>query len=142
MCFSLKTSEHKYSLTTSRASVTSNGWLVLLISSPVRELAVPKGVNCFDYCTKANVIITAGKYTVHLSILPLTLWPLDCISNYTCWLPYNLHDVTEEDLVLDQLVIPSLIFFFILITCLLLIVLYCRQKFGLDPSWQLKGSAC
>lgn len=29
-------------------------------NSPVRELGVPKGVNCFDYCTKANVIITAG----------------------------------------------------------------------------------
>ena len=28
--------------------------------SPARELGVPKGVNCFDYCTKANVIITAG----------------------------------------------------------------------------------
>ncbi|XP_078355329.1 LOW QUALITY PROTEIN: WD repeat-containing protein 64-like, partial [Oculina patagonica] len=32
----------------------------VLDNSPVRELAVPKGVNCFDYCTKANVIITAG----------------------------------------------------------------------------------
>lgn len=32
----------------------------ILDHSPVRELAVPKGVNCFDYCTKANVIITAG----------------------------------------------------------------------------------
>ncbi|KAK2567438.1 WD repeat-containing protein 64 [Acropora cervicornis] len=30
------------------------------LSYPVRELGVPKGVNCFDYCTKANVIITAG----------------------------------------------------------------------------------
>jgi len=40
-----------------------------LIFSPVRELAVPKGVNCFDYCTKANVIITAGEYTVLYSFI-------------------------------------------------------------------------
>ncbi|KAM7448945.1 WD repeat-containing protein 64 [Porites harrisoni] len=32
----------------------------VLDNSPARELGVPKGVNCFDYCTKANVIITAG----------------------------------------------------------------------------------
>ena len=34
--------------------------LCCFVFSPVRELGVPKGVNCFDYCTKANVIITAG----------------------------------------------------------------------------------
>ena len=43
--------------------------VLLLIFSPVRELAVPKGVNCFDYCTKANVIITAGEYTVLYSLI-------------------------------------------------------------------------
>ena len=45
--------------------------LFLLKFSPVRELAVPKGVNCFDYCTKANVIITAGEYTVLYSLIYL-----------------------------------------------------------------------
>ncbi|XP_048586234.1 WD repeat-containing protein 64-like isoform X2 [Nematostella vectensis] len=32
----------------------------VLNNGPVRELGVPKGVNCFDYCTRANVIVTAG----------------------------------------------------------------------------------
>ena len=38
-------------------------------------------------------------------------------------LPYNLRDVRLENLELDQPIIPLLIFFFILITCLLNIVL-------------------
>ncbi|XP_028395926.1 WD repeat-containing protein 64-like [Dendronephthya gigantea] len=32
----------------------------LLAQQPLRELSVPKGVNCFDYCARANVIATAG----------------------------------------------------------------------------------
>ena len=48
----------------------------LLIFSPVRELSVPKGVNCFDYCTKANVIITAGEYNVLFSLIHSLLRPV------------------------------------------------------------------
>ena len=47
----------------------------------------------------------------------------DLISNSPYCLPYNSHDVDSENLVLDQLIISKLIFFFILITCLLDIVL-------------------
>ena len=36
---------------------------------------------------------------------------------------YNFHNVSSENLVLDQLIIPQLIFFFILITYLVDIVL-------------------
>ena len=47
----------------------------------------------------------------------------DLISNSPYYLPYNSYDVSSENLVLDQLIIPWLIFFSILITCLLDIVL-------------------
>ena len=47
----------------------------------------------------------------------------DLISNSPYCLPYSSCDVNLENLSLDQFVIPWLIFFFILITCLLDIVL-------------------
>ena len=49
--------------------------------------------------------------------------PLDFISNSPYCLPYNLCDVGLKNLELDQPIIPLLIFFSILITCLLDIVL-------------------
>ena len=49
---------------------------------------------------------------------PLT--PQICNSSY-CQ-PYNSYDVSSENLVLDQLIIPKLIFFFVLITSLVDIV--------------------
>ena len=36
--------------------------------------------------------------------------------------PYNSYNVSLENIVLDQLIIPKLIFFFTLITCLIDIV--------------------
>ena len=47
----------------------------------------------------------------------------DLIGNSPYCLPYNSYDVSLENLVLEQLIIPLLIFFFILITSLLDIVL-------------------
>ena len=47
----------------------------------------------------------------------------DLISNSPYCLPYNFYDVNSENLALDQLKIPTLTFFFILITCLLDIIL-------------------
>ena len=44
-------------------------------------------------------------------------------SNSPYCLPYSFYDVSLENLVLDQFTIPLLIFFFILITCLLDIVI-------------------
>ena len=44
------------------------------------------------------------------------------ISNSPYYLPYSSCNVSLENLVLDQLIIPLLIFFFILIICLLDIV--------------------
>ena len=50
-------------------------------------------------------------------------------------LPYSSCDVSLENLVLDQLTIPLLIFFLILITCLLDVVLILREIM----SWSLLG---
>ena len=47
---------------------------------------------------------------------------------------YNSGDVSLENLVLDQLIIPQLMFFFILINCLLDIVLILQ---GEILSWSL-----
>ena len=47
----------------------------------------------------------------------------DLISNSPFCLPYNSYDVSSENLLLDQLLIPWLTFVFFLITCLLDIVL-------------------
>ena len=53
----------------------------------------------------------------------LTLSLLDQICNFLYCQHYNSYDVSSENLVLDQLIIPKLIFFFILITYLVDIVL-------------------
>ena len=53
----------------------------------------------------------------------LTLKLPDQICNSPYCQPYNSCDVSSENLVLDQLIIPKLIFFFILITYLVDIVL-------------------
>ena len=60
------------------------------------------------------------KYYVRL-LLTLSLPDQVCNSPY-CQ-PYNSYDVSSENLVLDQLIIPNLIVFFIRITCLVDIVL-------------------
>ena len=52
-----------------------------------------------------------------------TLYLPDQICNSPYCQPYNSYDVRSENLVLDQLIIPKLIFFFILITYLFDIVL-------------------
>ena len=60
----------------------------------------------------------------------------DLINNALYCLPYNFCDVSLENLVLDQLIIPLLIFFYILITCLLDIELILE---GEILSWSLMG---
>ena len=53
----------------------------------------------------------------------LTFLLADQICNSPYCQPYNSYNVNSENLVLDQLIIPKLIFFFILITYLVDIVL-------------------
>ena len=61
------------------------------------------------------------------------------MSNPPYCLPYNLCDVSLENLELDQPIIPQLIFFLILVTCLLFIILIMkgeilsRSPVGLNP---------
>ena len=56
-------------------------------------------------------------------LTPLTLYLPDQICHSPHCQPYNSYNVSSENLVLDQLIIPKLIFFFILITYLVDIVL-------------------
>ena len=61
------------------------------------------------------LLIVRPPYLLHVS--------KDKIGNSPYCQPYNSYDVSSENLVLVQLIIPKLIFFFILITCLVDIVL-------------------
>ena len=69
-----------------------------------------------------------------LSVKPFNLQDLMSSSLYC--LPYSSFNVSFENLVLDQSIIPQLIFFFILITCLVDIVLTMQ---GEILSWSLMG---
>ena len=69
----------------------------------------------------------------------LTLTLPDLIINSPYYLSYKSCDVSSENFVLDQLVIPQLIFFFILITCLLDNVLILKKKLYLGIQ-RVKGS--
>ena len=68
-----------------------------------------------------DLLLNRRMATWNLFVNPLTLKISFSYSPYC--LPYSSCDVSLENLVLDQLIIPQLIFFFILITCLLDIVL-------------------
>ena len=61
-----------------------------------------------------SVLVTSGTKSFNSQ---------DLTSNFPYYLLNSSCDVSLEDLVLDHLIIPQLIFFFILITCLLDIVL-------------------
>ena len=64
------------------------------------------------------------KIGFHIFLLIiLTLQLPDQICNSPCNQPCNLYNVSSENLVLDQLIIPKLIFLFILSTYLVDIVL-------------------
>ena len=68
------------------------------------------------------------------SVKPFNLQDLMSSSPYC--LPYSSFNVSFENLVLDQSIIPQLLFFFILITCLVDIVLTIQ---GEILSWSLMG---
>ena len=61
-----------------------------------------------------QAVLRRGELLIFL--LALKLPDQICHSPY-CQ-PYNSYNVSSENLVLDQLIIPKLIFYFILITCL------------------------
>ena len=66
---------------------------------------------------------SSGRIIVAIRSSFLTLSLPRSISNSPFCLPYNSYDVSSDNLLLDQLLIPLLTFVFFLITCLLDIVL-------------------
>ena len=70
--------------------------------------------------------------------MKLTLLLPDLMSNSLYCLPYNFYDISSENLVLDLPRILYLTFFLILVTCLLVIVWYCEEKFYFGHSWNFK----
>ena len=67
--------------------------------------------------------LTWKKKYIAVKMFQLTL-KLPCqICNSPYSQPYNYYNISSENLVLDQLIIPKFIFFFILITCLVNVVL-------------------
>ena len=73
---------------------------------------------------KNNLKVLNINFDVMISILSfLTLYLLDQICNSPYCLPWSSCDVSLENLVVDQPIIPQLRFYLILITCLLDIVL-------------------
>ena len=67
-----------------------------------------------------NIVLTRSEYDKETEVYINPLFPkislVILISNSPYCLPYSSCDVSLENLVLDQLTIPQLIFFFILIT--------------------------
>ena len=84
-----------------------------------------------QYIRDLNMIIK-----VNFIIFSLTLLLPDQICNSPYCQPYNSYSFSSENLVLDQLIIPKLIFFFILIIYLVDIVLI---LWGEILSWSLMG---
>ena len=78
----------------------------------------------------------ALRVMCHFDVHILTLKLPDQICNSPYFQPYNSYNFSSENLVLDQLIIPKLIFFFILITYLVDIVLI---LLGEILSWSLMG---
>ena len=70
----------------------------------------------------------------HLLLNPFT--PKISLLIFPYYLSYNFYDVSMKNLVLNQLIIPSLKFF-TLITFLLDIVLILKGEFCLGHSWEL-----
>ena len=52
---------------------------------------------------------------------------------------YNFYDVSSENLASDQLIIPKLIFSLFSALIWLILYWYCKEKFCLGHSWELKG---
>ena len=102
-----------------------------------------------DLLWSNSVSIHTCDKQIRLSLCPYLLFWInhdepfhlqDLISNSHYCLSYNSYDVSSENVVLNHLIIPYLIFFFILVTCLFDIVLIWWGEFCLGHSWELKST--
>ena len=76
------------------------------------------------------------EYSLLLYFNPLTP---DQICNSPYCQPYNSYSVSSKNLVLDQLIIPKLIFSLFSSLIWLILYWYCKEKFFLNHSWEFKG---
>ena len=53
--------------------------------------------------------------------------------------PYSSYNVSSENLVLDQVIIPKLTFSLVSLLICLILYWYCKEKFCLGHSWELKS---
>ena len=81
-------------------------------------------ISPYSYSAESLIEIMLHKGNDHPTYMQGTLIVKlpDQICNFPYYQLYNSFYVSSENLVLDQLIIPQLIFFFILITCLVDIV--------------------
>ena len=94
-------------------------------------------VYLFLRCRLVSLSLSTGPYSMVINLkLCWSSNPQDLISNSLYCQPYSSCDVSLENLVLAQLIIPQLIFFFILVTCLLDFALILS---GEILSWSLMG---
>ena len=94
-------------------------------------------VYLFLRCRLFSLSLSTGPCTMVVNLkLCWSSNSQDLISNSPYCQPYSSCDVSLENLVLDQLIIPQLIFFSILITCLLDFILILSREI---LSWSLMG---
>ena len=87
-----------------------------------------------------NPVLHTNNWMWSWFILTFLLSRCHLLINSSHCLLYNSCDISLENLVLNQLMIPFLIFFFILIFLVCLILYwYCKENFCLSHSWELKS---
>ena len=91
---------------------------------PQKERMIKNSAKTRDQSRSFLCSKSSGKILVAILFIILNPFtPKISFSNSPFCLLYNSYDVSLENFVLDQLLIPLLIFLFILVTCLLDIVL-------------------
>ena len=92
------------------------------------------------YLENLQMQFSGKNCKMHALINPFT--PEISVNNNSPYcLLYKSCGIGLENLVLNQLIIPQSIFVFILVTCLhdTVLIIYCKEKFCLDHSWELKS---
>ena len=90
-----------------------------------RDFLTALGSRCVPAAPKKmkEIFELIAALSTNLSLTQLTLLPPDQICNSTYCQPYNSYNFSLKNLLMDQLIIPILKFFFILATYLVNIVL-------------------